>query len=224
MPPRRTGDQGPDDGTALLVMEQVDGQSLGQLPASGRGRPPGRTGAEVDSLRRGGIAHRSLRAANVMIEDGERPWLTDFSFSELAATPRQINLDLAELLASLATLVGADRATASAIAVIGTPARWPPQCRCFSRWPCRPPPGTRPAAAWAARRTPGRPRPAGWTDRPVSGPPAAGQAPGPCWPSRPPAGAFYFVLPQLAQVGRQLARAAIGALGLAAGHHRPPRR
>jgi undecaprenyl-diphosphatase len=73
----------------------------------------------VDSLHRAGIAHRSLRAANVMIQDGERPWLTDFSFSELAATPRQMNLDLAELLASLATLVGADRATASARAVIG---------------------------------------------------------------------------------------------------------
>ncbi|MGH3283754.1 MAG: lipopolysaccharide kinase InaA family protein, partial [Streptosporangiaceae bacterium] len=109
-----------DDGTALLVMERVDGQSLGQLPAERISDDLLRQlWAEVDSLHRAGIAHRSLRAANVMIEDGERPWLTDFSFSELVATPRQINLDLAELLASLATLVGADRATSSASAVIG---------------------------------------------------------------------------------------------------------
>ena len=96
-----------DDGTALLVMEQVDGQSLGQLPAERISDDLLRQlWAEVDSLHRAGIAHRSLRAANVMTEDGERPWLTDFSFSELAATPRQINLDLAELLA-IAAAVGA---------------------------------------------------------------------------------------------------------------------
>jgi undecaprenyl-diphosphatase len=110
-----------DDGTALLVMDRVDGQSLGQLPTERISDDLLRQlWAEVDSLHRAGIAHRSLRAANVMIEDGERPWLTDFSFSELAATPRQMNLDLAELLASLATLVGPDRATASATVVIGT--------------------------------------------------------------------------------------------------------
>ena len=48
-----------------------------------------------------------------------RPWLTDFSFSELAANQRQKDLDLAELLASLALLVGAHRAVSSAAAVIG---------------------------------------------------------------------------------------------------------
>jgi tRNA A-37 threonylcarbamoyl transferase component Bud32 len=61
---------------------------------------------EVDRLHRARIAHRSLRAANVMIEGGGRPWLTDFSFSELAATQRHMDLDLAELLASLAILTG----------------------------------------------------------------------------------------------------------------------
>ena len=54
-----------------------------------------------------------------MVEGDGRPWLTDFSFSELAATQRQKDLDLAELLASLAILVGADRAVSSAAAVIG---------------------------------------------------------------------------------------------------------
>src|ERR1039458_10142602 len=109
-----------DDGTALLVMERVDGNSLAQLPAERISDDLLRQlWTEVHELHRARIAHRSLRAANVMIEDGGRPWLTDFSFSELAATPRQMNLDLAELLASLATLVGADRAASSARAIIG---------------------------------------------------------------------------------------------------------
>jgi len=37
-----------------------------------------------------------------LVDSAGRPWLVDFSFSELAATPRQAALDVAELLASLA--------------------------------------------------------------------------------------------------------------------------
>ena len=108
------------DGTALLAMDRVDGSSLGQLPAQRISDDLlQRLWAEVDRLHRAGIAHRSLRMANVIAGDDGRPWLTDFSFSELAATQRQKDLDLAELLASLAVVVGADRATSSAAAVIG---------------------------------------------------------------------------------------------------------
>ncbi len=57
---------------------------------------------EVDKLHRAGIAHRSLRAANVMVDSAGLPQLVDFSFSELAATERQLELDVAELIASLA--------------------------------------------------------------------------------------------------------------------------
>ncbi len=107
-------------GTALLVTERVDGSSLGQLPAQRISDDLlQRLWADVDTLHRAGIAHRSLRAANVMVDRDMLPWLTDFSFSELAATQRQQDLDLAELLASLAILVGADRAVSSAAAIIG---------------------------------------------------------------------------------------------------------
>ena len=51
--------------------------------------------AEAGRLHDAGIAHRSLRAANVTVEGVGQPWLTDFSFSELAATRRQKDLDLA---------------------------------------------------------------------------------------------------------------------------------
>ena len=109
------------DGTALLAMERVDGSVLDRLPAErisdGVLR---RLWAEVNRLHRAGIAHRALRAANVMVDDAGQPWLTDFSFSDLTATQRHKDLDLAELMASLAVLVGADRAVSVATAVIGT--------------------------------------------------------------------------------------------------------
>ena len=73
----------------------------------------------MDKLHRAGIAHRSLRAANVMVDQAGRPVIADFSFSELAATPRQMDLDVAELLASLAVLVGEDRAVSTAAKVLG---------------------------------------------------------------------------------------------------------
>jgi len=107
------------DGSALLAMDRVDGCSLDRAP------PHLLTDAllralwrEVDRLRRARIAHRSLQAGNIVVDRAGRPWLTDFSFSELAATERQMALDVAELLASLATLVGAARAVAGAAAVM----------------------------------------------------------------------------------------------------------
>ena len=45
--------------------------------------------------------------------------IADFSFSELAATRQQMDLDVAELLASLAALVGEDRAVSTAVEVLG---------------------------------------------------------------------------------------------------------
>ncbi len=108
------------DGTALLVMEWVDGCSLDRVPADQINDDLlTRLWAEVERLHRAGIAHRSLRAANVMVSRDGLPRVADFSFAELGATPRQMDLDVAELLASLATLVGEDRAVSTAVAVLG---------------------------------------------------------------------------------------------------------
>ena len=108
------------DGTVLLAMERVDGCPLDQLPAQRiSDELLRRLWAEVDRLHRAGIAHRALRAANVMVDDAGQTWLTDFSFSDLTATQRQKDIDLAELTASVAPLVGADRAVSGATAVIG---------------------------------------------------------------------------------------------------------
>jgi glycosyltransferase 2 family protein len=109
------------DGTALLVMDLVPGSSLDLLPAGEiTDDLLRRLWTAVAKLHDAHLAHRSLRAANVMVEPSGRPWVVDFSFAELGASRRQMDLDVAELLASLALLVGPDRAVASAAAVIGT--------------------------------------------------------------------------------------------------------
>jgi uncharacterized protein (TIRG00374 family) len=108
------------DGSALLAMERVDGSSLELMPVQRVTDAMIRElWKQVARLHRVRIAHRSLRAANVVVDGSARPWIVDFSFSELGATPRQIALDIAELLASLAAIAGADRAVAGAAAVIG---------------------------------------------------------------------------------------------------------
>jgi glycosyltransferase 2 family protein len=106
--------------TMLLVMDEVDGSSLDLVPE----RQVGDDLLEqlwmaVRTLHGARLAHRSLRAANVMVDRSGRSWLVDFGFAELAAYQRQIDLDVAELLASTATLIGPDRAVAAAVRVLG---------------------------------------------------------------------------------------------------------
>jgi undecaprenyl-diphosphatase len=189
------------DGTALLVMKRVDGSSLGQLPVEQISDDLlRRLWTEVNRLHRARIAHRSLRAANVMIEGGGRPWLTDFSFSELAATQRQMDLDLAELLASLAILTGADRAVASAAAVIGAQGLAPAV-------PLLQPLALSTATRHAIAREGGllaETRSAATVASGLSTPPLASLQrvrPRTLLTIAALAGAFYFVLPQLADVG-----------------------
>jgi uncharacterized protein (TIRG00374 family) len=108
------------DGSALLAMERVNGGSLDRIPEQSISDTMlHELWKQVNRLHRARIAHRSLRAANIVVDRAGRPWIVDFSFSELGATQRQMALDVAELLASLAAMIGADRAVGCAAAVIG---------------------------------------------------------------------------------------------------------
>jgi len=74
------------DESALLVMDQVIGASLGQIPGPDISDTMLRElWQQVDRLHRARIAHRSLRAANIVVDRPCRPWVVDFSFSELGA-------------------------------------------------------------------------------------------------------------------------------------------
>jgi serine/threonine protein kinase len=72
------------DGSALLVMERVNGSSLDHLPVERVSDTMlHELWRQMDGLHRARIAHRSLRAANIMVDSAGRPWIIDFSFSEL---------------------------------------------------------------------------------------------------------------------------------------------
>ena len=190
------------DGSVLLAMARVDGGSLGGIP------PQLLTDSlllalwrEVDGLHRAKIAHRALRAANIVVDGADRPWLTDFSFSELAATQRQMALDIAELLASLAIIAGADRAVTSAATILAAediaaavPLLQPLALSAATRRAIARHDGllagTRTAAAAAGGRDPGPQLARIQRVRPRTLVAIAAAA-----------GAFYFLLPKLAKVG-----------------------
>jgi uncharacterized membrane protein YbhN (UPF0104 family)/membrane-associated phospholipid phosphatase len=108
------------DGTALLGEQQVVGQGLDSLAAAEvDDELLHRIWAQVALLRKARIAHRDLRLANIVVDKQGQPWIIDFGFAEAAASDRRLALDVTELLGSLATLVGADKAVGSAIEVLG---------------------------------------------------------------------------------------------------------
>jgi undecaprenyl-diphosphatase len=104
--------------TTLLVEERIAGHSLDDdedlapafLDDAWR---------LVARLRAARIAHRDLRLANILADADGRAWLIDFGFAEASASDRALAGDVAGLLASSALMVGADKAVASAVAVLG---------------------------------------------------------------------------------------------------------
>jgi uncharacterized membrane protein YbhN (UPF0104 family)/membrane-associated phospholipid phosphatase len=111
------------DGHVLLVMQYVAGETLDRVDAATvDDRLLAAVWAQVAQLRAAGIAHRDLRRANVLVDPDGRPWLLDFGFAEAAASGRRLAGDVAEALASLASLVGTERAVRSATETLGVEA------------------------------------------------------------------------------------------------------
>jgi undecaprenyl-diphosphatase len=75
--------------------------------------------AQVKLLHSHHSSHRDLRTANVFVDKQNQPWIIDFVFAESMASDRSISKDIANLLASMATLVGPQRAVASCSKVMG---------------------------------------------------------------------------------------------------------
>ncbi len=105
---------------AVLLEERVAAEGLDNLTAD---RITDTTIADLwEQLRRlraAHIAHRDLRLGNIMIDAEGHGWFIDFGFAENAASRRRLAQDVAELLASLATVVGVERALVPALARLG---------------------------------------------------------------------------------------------------------
>jgi uncharacterized protein (TIRG00374 family) len=107
------------DGSMALAMEHVAGPRLDALaPDAIDPALLDAVWAAVRTLHRRRLAHRALRAANVLVAEG-RPVIVDFGFGQDSATPRMQAIDRAELLTSLAVIVGPEAAVASAARVLG---------------------------------------------------------------------------------------------------------
>ena len=114
---RAIADVGAD--SMLLAYEFIDGRSLDDVPdVEVSDELMQRIWEQVGVLRRHRIAHRDLRRANLFVAAGE-PWLIDFGFSEVAVAQTILDADTAQLLASLAVIVGPERAVAVAVEVLG---------------------------------------------------------------------------------------------------------
>lgn len=104
----------------VMAYDLIDGTSLDSVPVEDLTDDVLlNTWGLVVELRQRRTAHRDLRLANVFLDDAGKPWLIDFGFSELAATDGQLRSDVAELMASTGSVVGAQRAVACAIQGVG---------------------------------------------------------------------------------------------------------
>ncbi len=104
----------------LLAFEFVSGDSVEGAGPDGISdtvlRNMWRVAAELQAHH---LAHRDLRLAHLLVDHDDSVTLVDFSFAELAAHPTQLRADIAELLCATAVEVGAERAVAAALDVLG---------------------------------------------------------------------------------------------------------
>ena len=104
----------------LLAYEAIQGPRSTRFEGDDDRRPagadlgPGRAHAQGHR-----IAHRDLRLANMFLDADGQLWIIDFGFSELAASDRLLQADVAELIASPGVVVGAERAVDAAVRGIG---------------------------------------------------------------------------------------------------------
>ncbi|MFH5821584.1 lysylphosphatidylglycerol synthase domain-containing protein [Georgenia sp. AZ-5] len=74
--------------------------------------------SQVRAAHAAGIAHRDLHAGSVLVDPDRRVWLVNWENGEIISSELARRIDLAQLLAMLGVLVGADRALASAARVL----------------------------------------------------------------------------------------------------------
>jgi undecaprenyl-diphosphatase len=109
-----------EPGGFVLAYEAVEGRSFDRLTEGELSdRVLAQVWEQVGQLRDHRLAHRDLRLANLFLDAKGDVMLIDFGFAELAASDLLLATDLAELVSSLSTAVGTERAVAGAHAAVG---------------------------------------------------------------------------------------------------------
>ncbi len=104
----------------VIAFEEIRGRSLARVPHEAvTDAVLDQAWASLRAMHGAGIAHRDLQASSWILDDDDQLWVVDFSFGEPAASEGARSADIAELLAVTYALVGADRAVASAVRVLG---------------------------------------------------------------------------------------------------------
>jgi undecaprenyl-diphosphatase len=107
----------PDD-SMVIAMEDVPGRQLDTVPPDELDTDLlDAVWRETNALHAAGLAHRALRAANILHTD-DGPVIVDFGTAEAGGDARLQAIDRAELLVSLAELTGAQPATEAAARVV----------------------------------------------------------------------------------------------------------
>ena len=127
---RRGGSACPDlevltalqDGSMVLATQHVEGRRLSELaPEDIDDDLLDAVWRQASVLHRNRLAHRALHPSNILVAAGA-PVVVDFAAAQGSASPRAQAIDRAELLASLAAMVGSERAVASAARVLDSDA------------------------------------------------------------------------------------------------------
>lgn len=113
-----TSELGPD--AVMLVYEHLGGRSLDSLTDEEITDELSRNAWEqVRALQSRRIAHRRLTGDALVVDRSGNVILTDLRGGEIAAGDLVLRMDVAQLLATLGLRVGAERAVASAVSVLG---------------------------------------------------------------------------------------------------------
>ncbi|MDR3083194.1 MAG: flippase-like domain-containing protein [Streptomyces sp.] len=113
-----TSELGPD--AVMLVYEHTSGRTLDQLADEEiTDELLHDTWHQVRALQSRRIAHRRLAGDAIMVDRSGAVVLTDLRGGEIAAGDLVLRMDIAQLLTTLGLRVGAERAVASAVGVLG---------------------------------------------------------------------------------------------------------
>ncbi|GAA0926648.1 lysylphosphatidylglycerol synthase domain-containing protein [Streptomyces thermoalcalitolerans] len=113
-----TSELGPD--AVMLVYEHIDGRTLDSLADEEITDALLRhTWQQVRALQSRRIAHGRLAGDAILVDRSGRVFLTDLRGGEIAAGDLLLRMDIAQLLTTLGLRVGAERAVASAVGVLG---------------------------------------------------------------------------------------------------------